>query len=87
LRADLFRGGPLPVVDRSNVIRFPRRSEIATGAVKFRCPASGRAVDTGIRSDYFSLLRARRARLAGYCAHCGTHHDVRIGDTFVAASV
>jgi hypothetical protein len=65
----------------------PERDEPQFGALSFHCPVSARTVSTGIYTDEHSVARLRTIRLRIRCPHCGDEHDIKVGDTFVSATI
>ncbi len=45
------------------------------GAVMIRCPATGRAITTGIEMDLAQFRRTPVFFSRTYCSHCRLHHE------------
>jgi hypothetical protein len=63
------------------------RAEPQFGALSFRCPVSDRTVTTGIYTDEVSAARLRTVGIRIRCPHCGEDHAIKVGDTFVSATI
>jgi hypothetical protein len=63
------------------------RAEPQFGALSFHCPINARTVSTGIYTDEHSVARLRTIRLRIRCPHCGEEHAIKVGDTFVSATI
>lgn len=63
------------------------RAEPQFGALSFHCPVNARTVSTGIYTDEHSVARLRTIRLRIRCPHCGEEHAIKVGDTFVSATI
>jgi hypothetical protein len=63
------------------------RAEPQFGALSFRCPVSDRTVTTGIYTDELSAARLRTVGIRIRCPHCGEDHAIKVGDTFVSATI
>jgi hypothetical protein len=63
------------------------RPEPQIGALSFRCPVSNRTVTTGIYTDELSFARVRTVGIRIRCPHCGEDHAIKVGDTFVSATI
>lgn len=55
----------------------------AFGALKYRCPSSGRFAETGIYADTTTLAAVRAVPIQPRCPHCGEHHTLQVKDTFL----
>jgi hypothetical protein len=49
--------------------------EASMGVVMIRCPATGRAVATGIEMDLAKFRRTAVFFSRSYCPYCRTHHE------------
>jgi hypothetical protein len=49
--------------------------EAAMGRVMIRCPATGRAVATGIEINSAKFRQTAVFFSRSYCPHCRTHHE------------
>lgn len=58
----------------------------ATGPLVFRCPATGREVNTGIETSYESLAGSWARMVQLQCEHCGDGHPVQDGYIRIASS-
>jgi hypothetical protein len=63
------------------------RAEPQFGALSFSCPVSDRTVTTGIYTDELSVARLRTVGIRIRCPHCGEEHAIKVGDTFVSATI
>jgi hypothetical protein len=50
----------------------------------FVCPTTGRAVDSGVETEIGTLLRIREQTVRVHCSACGTCHEWRVRDAFLA---
>jgi hypothetical protein len=50
------------------------------GQLRFRCPNSGRTIDSGVHTDEASLAKVRFLSVKLYCPVCNTTHLMRAGD-------
>ena len=50
----------------------------------FICPATGKAVDSGVESEIGTLLRIRQNKVRVTCPACGAGHEWLVGDAFLA---
>ncbi len=50
----------------------------------FVCPATGRAVDSGVESEISTLLRIREQTVRALCPACGGQHEWPVRDAFLA---
>ena len=50
------------------------------GQLLFRCPNSGRTIDSGVHTDETSLAKVRSLSVKLYCPICNTTHLMRAGD-------
>ena len=50
------------------------------GQLLFRCPNSGRTIDSGVHTDATSLAKVRSLSVKLYCPICKTTHLMRAGD-------
>jgi len=50
------------------------------GQLLFRCPNSGRTIDSGVHTDAASLSKVRFLSVKLYCPVCNTTHLMRAGD-------
>jgi hypothetical protein len=57
------------------------------GQLLFRCPNSGRTIDSGVHTDATSLAKVRSLSVKLYCPVCKTTHLMRAGDGEVDAIV
>ena len=55
-------------------------------ALKYRCPRSGREVETSIRTDDGTLGEMYRMMLSFWCPHCNDSHRVRASDAYIDAA-
>jgi hypothetical protein len=53
------------------------------GALMMHCPASGRAVNSGIFVHSEDVPGLARLRLRVRCPHCGAPHELSVSDTFI----
>lgn len=54
--------------------------------LKYRCPHSGREVETSIRTDDGTLGEMYRMMLSFWCPHCNDSHRVRASDAYIDAA-
>lgn len=50
----------------------------------FRCPSTGKPVDSGIETEIGTLLRIRRAMARSRCPACGEIHEWPVRDAYLA---
>ena len=50
----------------------------------FVCPATGRAIDSGVESEISTLLRIREQTVRALCPACGQPHEWPVRDAFLA---
>ncbi len=50
----------------------------------FVCPATGRAIDSGVESEISTLLRIREQTVRALCPACGERHEWPVRDAFLA---
>jgi hypothetical protein len=50
----------------------------------FICPATGKAVDSGVETEIGTLLRIRQNKVRVTCPACGVLHEWLVGDAFLA---
>jgi hypothetical protein len=53
------------------------------GALTFRCPSTGQAIEAGFEADTDTLSQLRLFRLRLACPSCGSAHDYKIQDALV----
>jgi hypothetical protein len=54
-----------------------------TGALKYRCKAAGKDVETSIQTDDATLLQMNRMKLSVWCPHCKDSHSIKASEAFV----
>jgi hypothetical protein len=59
------------------------QAAVAVGALMMRCPASGRAVNSGVFVQEADIPRLAELRLSVRCPHCGEPHDIQVSDTYI----
>ncbi len=50
------------------------------GALRFRCPRSGKTIETGIETDESTLIAVRTISMQVRCTHCGREHTFQVGE-------
>ena len=50
------------------------------GALTFRCPSTGQAIEAGFEAETDTLSQLRLFRLRLACPSCGSAHDYKIQD-------
>jgi hypothetical protein len=53
--------------------------------LKYRCPHSGREVETSIRTDDGTLGEMYRMMLSFWCPHCNDSHRIKASDAYIDA--
>ncbi|HKY85370.1 MAG TPA: hypothetical protein VJL90_01255 [Pseudorhodoplanes sp.] len=54
------------------------------GPLTVFCPRSGRPINSGIKTDWSTILRLRPLTVRVACPECGEHHDVHLKDGYLA---
>lgn len=54
-----------------------------TGALKYRCKATGKDVETSIQTDDMTLVQMNRMKLSVWCPHCKDSHSIKASETYV----
>ena len=54
------------------------------GPLTVFCPTSRRPIDSGIKTDWSTILRLRPLTVRVVCPDCGESHDVRLNDGYLA---
>lgn len=54
-----------------------------TGALKYRCKASGESVETSIQTDDKTLVHMNQMKLSVWCPHCRDSHSIRASEAYV----
>lgn len=53
------------------------------GALKYRCKATGRSVETSIETDDATLVQMNRMILSVWCPHCKDSHSIKASEAYV----
>ena len=54
------------------------------GPLTVFCPKSGRPINSGIKTDWWTILRLRPLAVRVVCPECGERHDVQLKDGYLA---
>ena len=54
------------------------------GPLTVFCPRSGRPINSGIKTDWSTILRLRPLTVRVACSECGEGHDVHLKDGYLA---
>ena len=54
------------------------------GPLTVFCPRSGRPINSGIKTDWSTILRLRPLTVRVVCPECGERHDVDLKDGYLA---
>jgi hypothetical protein len=54
------------------------------GPLTVFCPRSGRPINSGIKTDWSTILRLRPLTVRVVCPECGERHDVHLKDGYLA---
>jgi hypothetical protein len=54
-----------------------------TGALKYRCKAAGKDVETSIQTDDMTLVQMNRMKLSVWCPHCKDSHSIKASEAYV----
>jgi hypothetical protein len=54
-----------------------------TGALKYRCKATGKDVETSIQTDDITLVQMNRMKLSVWCPHCRDSHSIKASEAYV----
>jgi hypothetical protein len=54
------------------------------GPLTVFCPASRRPVDSGIKTDWSTIMRLRPLTVRVVCPECGDSHDIRLKQGYLA---
>jgi hypothetical protein len=54
------------------------------GPLTVFCPTSRRPIDSGVNTDWPTILRHGRLTIRVVCPECGENHEVRLKDGYVA---
>jgi len=76
LRSHMAQTGSGGIQGMRSVDRF-------TGALKYRCKAAGKDVETSIQTDDMTLVQMNRMKLSVWCPHCKDSHSIRGSDAYV----
>jgi hypothetical protein len=52
-----------------------RKQEAAMGMIMFRCPETGRSIETGMEMEAARFQRMPVFFSRSYCPHCRAHHE------------
>lgn len=54
------------------------------GTLKFLCPRTGQAIETGIATDADTLSAVSTVTMRVPCPHCGADHEFHVEQGFLA---
>lgn len=53
------------------------------GALTFRCPRTGKTIETGIETDQYTLIAVRTISMRMRCEHCSCEHAFQVEDGYL----
>lgn len=53
------------------------------GALKYRCRATGKSVETSIKTDDVTLVYMNNMTLSVWCPHCKDSHSIKASEAYV----
>ena len=54
------------------------------GPLTVFCPNNRRPIDTGVQTDWSTILRIRTRTVRVLCPECGEHHELRVSEGHLA---